>query len=561
MSDPTKLLKRFQINKYQRSNIEGAFELIEQFVVPFRGDFFSDMMNEYEMDWRRRDIFDSTAIFANHTLSSNVHAGLTNPVSRWFDIRFRDETLNKIPSVRDWCEISSQGIFWALQESNFNLEASECYLDLTSFGTSVILEEAVEKKDRSLDALDFNATPIKECYYEVDHKNRVIYFYREYNWTYTQVLEKFGDDTPADIKGFASDSEKCDQKETYVLVIFPRNGIDRDIPLDRIVAAEKRPFGYMYIREKDSTKLGGEGGYYEMPAFVPRWRKTIGSLWGHSPAMVCLSDILTLNQLVELILTAAEKVIDPPLLTTRRGVIGDVDLSPAGVTTVASRDSLIPFESKARFDVSQLQKESLQQSIRQAFFVDQLQLKESPAMTATEVNVRYELMQRLLGPTLSRLQHDFLDPLIQRTFNILYRYQMIPEVPRAVKSAGQGELDIEYIGPMARAQKGDQVGAIQSFLVDVASASEMFPEARDNIDIDEAVRQIGNLRGVPPKILKDKGSVNTKRKQTKQAQAQERNLALAQGGSEVVKNLSSVEGGLGEEVANAIGGGGKAAAA
>lgn len=558
--NPKKLLKRFHICKRNRSNVEGVYSLIEQFVVPFRGDFFSDIMSEDQMDWRRRDIFDSTAIFANHILSSNVHAGLTNPVSRWFDIRFRDETLNSIPSVRDWCEISSQGVFWALQESNFNLEASECYLDLTSFGTSIVLEEAVEKKDRSLDSLDFNAAPIKECYYEVDHKSRVLYFYWEKHWTYTQIYEKFGDLTPSDITQYATDVEKCDQKEAIILCIFPRQGVDRDTPLDTIVPPNRRPFGYMYIREKDATIIGGEGGYYEMPAFVPRWRKTIGSMAGHSPAMICLSDILTLNQLVELILTAAEKVIDPPILTTRRGILGDLDLTPAGITKVASLESLQPFESKARFDVSQLEKEAIQNSIRQAFYVDQLQLKESPAMTATEVNVRYELMQRLLGPTLSRLQHDFLDPLIQRTFNILYRYGMIPEIPRAV-SQKSGELDIEYIGPMARAQKGDQVAAIQGFMGDVAATAELFPEARDNVDVDEAVREIGNLRGIPAKILKEKGKVQTERKERNSKQEQERKLALAQGGASIVKDLSSAGGGVSEAAQAAIGGAGASQAA
>ena len=42
-------------------------------------------------------------------------------------------------------------------------------------------------------------------------------------------------------------------------------------------------------------------------------------------------------------------------------------------------------------------------------------------MTATEVQVRYELMQRLLGPTLGRFQSEFLNPLIERVFGIMFR--------------------------------------------------------------------------------------------------------------------------------------------
>jgi len=100
------------------------------------------------------------------------------------------------------------------------------------------------------------------------------------------------------------------------------------------------------ILYEDATQLGDEGGYFEMPAFVPRWRKTAGSQWGYSPAMVCLSDVLTLNQLVELILIAGEKVVDPPVLGRRRGVFGDVDLRAGGYTTVADEKSITVFESK-----------------------------------------------------------------------------------------------------------------------------------------------------------------------------------------------------------------------
>ena len=65
----TVLRSRFDANKSNRSNIEGTFELIEQFVVPYRGAFFSDSMSELEVNWRKRSIFDSTAIIACQALA------------------------------------------------------------------------------------------------------------------------------------------------------------------------------------------------------------------------------------------------------------------------------------------------------------------------------------------------------------------------------------------------------------------------------------------------------------------------------------------------------------
>ncbi len=68
--------------------------------------------------------------------------------------------------------------------------------------------------------------------------------------------------------------------------------------------------------------------------------------------------------------------------------------------------------------------EQRREAIRQAFFVDQLMLRESPNMTATEVIARNEEKMRLLGPVLGRLQAEMLQPLINRSFNLLAKQRI-----------------------------------------------------------------------------------------------------------------------------------------
>lgn len=266
-----------------------------------------------------------------------------------------------------------------------------------------------------------------------------------------------------------------------------------------------------YVLHKDAFELGEEGGYYENPAFIPRWRKTSKSMWGHGPAMIALPDILTINQLVELILKATEKVVDPPTKVTERGLLSDLDLEPAGMTVVRTMDSMEPYESGARFDVSQLQREQLKQSIRSIFYVDQLELKESPAMTATEVQTRYELMQRLLGPTLGRLQSDYLDPLVQRTFNILYRAGQFGELPATITDEGNGELDIIYTGPLVRAQRADIAQGVSRWVASLAELGEIVPEVMDIPNWDAIGKELGSLEGVPAKLMNSNSQIKKKR--------------------------------------------------
>lgn len=546
--ETTLLRKRYQQCESERSNIDSAFMAIEKFIMPFSGQFGGSADSEYEIDWRKRDLLDSTAVIANQNLAANIHAGITSPVFQWFDFRFFDEELNKHQASITWLTECSRRVFYTLQQSNFNLEVNNVYLDLTGFGTGVLIEEVEEDEAGDLKSIVFHGVPMAEAFFEDDHNGQIKYFYRHLKWTPVQIMSKFGDDTPADIVEKAEDGNSVDERISVIFAIYPRDGFEVQ-PGVKMLDKTKRPYGSKYFLLKDGTELGEEDGYYEMPAFIPRWRRTTGSKWGHSPGMICLSDVLTLNALVELTLKAAEKVVDPPILTTRRGVFGDIDLDASGVTVVSSMEALKVFESGARFDVSSLQKADLQQSIRQTFFMDQLQLKESPAMTATEVQVRYELMQRLMGPTLNQLQYDFLDPLVQRTFRILYRYNKLPETPSIVKDA---DMQVEYLGPMSRAQKADQVASVERWLGTLAQFAEAYPQLMDIPNVDDAGRFLGNAGGVPPELIRGKSEIESERKKKQKKMEAQQKLEQATQVSEIVRNVGGKE---------AISGGQEAAAA
>ena len=78
-----------------------------------------------------------------------------------------------------------------------------------------------------------------------------------------------------------------------------------------------------------------------------------------------------------------------------------------------------------------MKENQLRTAIRQAYYSDQLQLQEGPQMTATEVQVRYELMQRLFN--ISRFQSEFLNPLIERVFGIMFRAGALLPEPESIE--------------------------------------------------------------------------------------------------------------------------------
>ena len=514
-----------------RKTPENTWDLIERFIAPLHGGkFFQDQTSEHEIDWRRgRDVFDSTAILAANTLASSVHGALTNPSTKWFDLRFRREKLNLNDAAKEWLQACSDRIWYALQESDFNLQINEAYIDLVSFGTSCIVEEVISETEWK--GLDFSTLPIREIYFEPGYNGQILRFFRRYEWHPLQILDKFDNKfVPDSIKEKAKLPAQADQKHTVIFAIYQRES-KKNADTSKILLPKERPWESKYILHESAEMIGEEGGFYEMPAFLPRWQKASGSVWGFGPGTIAISDVMTLNTMVEQRLAAAAKVIDPPTLVTERGLMSDLDLQPGGQTVVRDINSIQPYESGARFDVADQMIMDYRININKVFLVDRLELKESPAMTATEVNARFDLMQRLLGPVFGRLQTDLLDPLIERTFRILLRGGQLPEMPEILREI-ETELDVDYIGPMARAQKSDSISMITQWVSMMAEMGDVFPEMTVLPEPQAVGRELAKSMNVPATIVRSKEEVDAIVKQKEQEALQARQLELAMGAAE-----------------------------
>lgn len=522
--------RKYDVLIAARKNLEGTLDLIERYIAPFRNKFFEETQNEGAVNWRKRDLMDSTAIAAAPNLAASMHSGITNPNYQWYDVRFRDKTLKDNSEAKVWLEEASREVFLTLQESNFNVEVNEVYLDLVTNGTTAIVEEVEEDSAGGFDNLIFKTIPANQVVFERDAKEQVVTMYRRLDWNPVKIMNKFDAETvPEEIVKKAKNPTGRTEDVTVICCIYkredtPDNLRDTD---SKILAAEKRPFGLEYFVYDTCEPLGKPGGDYEMPAFAPRWSKVSGSAWGFSPAMIALSDVLSLNELIKVDYLARGKAADPPVITTRRGVFGNLDVSAGGVNVVMNKDSISYLDSHARFDAIDTGVLRLQRSIERIFMVDQLELKESPAMTATEVMARMQLMQRLLGPTHGRIEAEFLNPLIQRTFNILYRYGKLPEIPSSVEMS-KAAIEIEYMGPTARAQKLDQVTAVERWTADLTAMTQIHPEVRFVPKPIEIARELGAFLGVPAKLMHDAAEVTKRYNEFKKEQAEANKAAQMQ---------------------------------
>ena len=507
--------KRVDALASDRGTWEVNWQEILDYVMPRKADVVT-LRTKGEK--RTEVLFDSSAITANNLLAASLHGTLTSPSLPWFSIKLRDEELNKNRDVQLWLEDTGRKMYDTFNETNFNTEVHELYLDLCSIGTAAIfVEEANEGFNKN--GIHFNTLHIAEYYIQENVNGKVDTLYRKYKLTARQAVQEFGEKNVGE-KILTAAKEKPDQKFNFIHAVEPTEDYKRAV--GKVVT--KLPFHSCHVCEEDKMVVR-TGGYNEFPYLVPRWSKATGEIFGRSPSYNALPDIKTLNKAVEIGLKAWAKAIDPPLLVQDDGVIGRVRTTPAGITVVRNDGAVKPLQIGSNWQITDLKENQLRTAIRQAFYSDQLQLQDGPQMTATEVQVRYELMQRLLGPTLGRFQTEFLNPLIERVFGIMYRAKALNEAPSII---GDTKIDIEYVGPLARSQRMEEAVAIERLYQLAMSIGQIDPSIMDNIDHDEAIRMRAKLLGVPKTIMKDINAVNDMREQRAMMQQAQQQAQLQQ---------------------------------
>jgi hypothetical protein len=536
--EPKEIKKRFEALWSDRKIVEQQWQTIEGYVAPYRGKFFKENAGEASIEWKsNRHIYDATAVQAHIQLANSIHGSMTNPAIVWFEMQWRNPELQDNYDAKIWLENAGKRIYDELQDSNFNLEANNTYRNLTSFATAAIMEEPKADITEPWKGVQFTSVPIKQVYFEPDENGQAYNFYRLLQWRPSKLVSKFGyDNLPQTIQQQYDSSQ--DLAVQVIFAVYTRK--DKLNQKETVLTEENRPYGWAYLLRDDASVIKS-GGYYEMPAFIPRWEVTDESMWGNGPAHYALADILTLNEMVALDLRSREKVIDPALLVQERAILNNLDLSPGAQNVVRDVTQIKPFESAARFDAVEATIMRLQSSVQKYFYIDQLELKESPAMTATEVQVRYELMQRLLSSTMARLKEDFLDPLLTRTFNLLYRAGEFDDLPEGVELT---DYDIEYIGPLSRSMKFDQSASIERWITQLQLIAQNGGPAEEVLlvpDYDKLARMAADNLNLPTELTRSPEDVAADVEQQKAQASRQASAEAASAEAAAAKDLGQAE--------------------
>ena len=511
------LVKRFNKLKSQRQNWETHWQEVADYMIPRKADVTK---TRSKGDKRTELIFDSSPMQSVELLAASLHGMLTNPSTPWFSLSFKNQEMENEDEAKLWLESATEVMYTAFNRSNFQQEIFELYHDLITFGTAAMFVEEDEE-----DHLKFSTRHINEIFISENDKGRIDTVYRKFKISARAALQKFGN--------VSKDIEVKAAKDPYeeiniIHAVYPRSDFDPK-KQDKI----NMPFESVYMDE-DGEELS-VSGFKEFPFVVPRYLKASHEIYGRSPAMTALPDVKMLNEMSKTTIKAAQKQVDPPLLVPDDGFILPVRTVPGGLNFYRSgtRDRIEPLNIGANNPLGLNMEEQRRNSIRNAFYVNQLMMQNGPQMTATEVIQRNEEKMRLLGPVLGRLQSELLKPLIDRAFAILLRKNLLPPAPDFL--SGQ-DIDIEYVSPLAKAQKSTELQAIMRGIEVMGSLANVAP-VFDYINFDKLVKHLTDIIGMPQKILKPMSQVKAERQQAQQQQAEQQQMQqmqqMAQAGGQI----------------------------
>jgi hypothetical protein len=489
------IIMKIEALKSERGTLDTHLQELADYLIPTKNNI---QRTRVEGEKVQQHLLDNTGAQSLILLAGFLHGLLTNPNSQFFELTTGDEDLDNRDDVRIWLQKQSKKMLSVLNNSNFQTEIHELYIDLCGFGTSVM---SIEEDDESI--VRFATRPIKGCYIEEDNMGRVCGLYREFEWTAQQVVQQFGEGVLAKSKKLKDSFDKKQTDKFWIVHSVYKTYFDKSKQ-----KAQALPYTSCYVLKADKVELSS-GGFRTFPYIAPRWVKHAGEKYGRSPGMVALPEVKTVNLMVETTIKGAQKVVDPPLQAPDDGFIGAIRTRSGAINfyRAGTQDRITPIFNDARIDFGFQVIEDKRARIREAFFVDQLRLRQGDRMTTVEVEQRIEEGMRFMGPVLARQNSETLRGIIFRLWEIMDQKRMIDPAPDILKQRGIQQLDVQYSSLIARTQKQGEAKSILRAIEQASPFISADPSVLDWIDSAEAFKKIWRINNAPQEIIRSKQQV------------------------------------------------------
>lgn len=413
------------------------------YAIPQRNRFWRPKQFQGEMRGSR--LYDTTAVEATKTFVSKLHDAMTPPGVQWgylmLDDNYTTEDIVEVEQAQMALDDYMRKLFNYIHASNFDVAINECYFDL-AIGTSCL----IVNQNNDEHPLVFTSVPMDILSIEEAMTGRIESWYR--TWQDTKINE-ITQRWPKAVITLSMQQDMLQDRDSTVNKIY--EGVMYKPELGA------KPYCYMVTTDMDILFCE----YLESnPGIVWRFQKTNNEIFGRGPVVDALPSIISLQEMARVELASAN-------LNTFRPYMGFSDsvfnphtfkLEPFTIIPIApigtgGQFPLQPLPDSSSPQFAQLTIADLRYQIKQLLFSDDqenaAQASKQPE-TATAIQVEKQDLAQRIGPLFSRLQQEFLWPLIKRVAYILDKMGLLP-MPKI-----DGKLvQFKYKSPLALA-KGQQ---------------------------------------------------------------------------------------------------------
>ena len=541
MPSKAKCIARMKQLHNARRDYVTRWKEIRDFQLPFIGEF--DDTQDSTNPARRRDlkIAQGVAWLAAQAFAAGVMSGLTPPSRQWFKYAFSDNRLDgdqEAARVLDERQAITANV---LAKTNFYNSIHSCYMELP-FGQACLGIFPAAKF-----GVRFTQFTIGSYYLASGADGKINVFGRKFKMTAHQLEEQFGrENLPDGIQRALDNNQRYEKLYTVNWLIEPNDGRMPD-RIDKLNMPYRSIYWLDRSKEEECLYVGG---CEEFPTPAGRYQVAANQAYGQGPGWFAEGDSKSYQLMKKDYLTALELGVKPPVQAPPEAVIAGVNLIPGGLTPVESTQKIEPlFQVNVPLNYLAEEMTRVGDDIRRAYSADLFLLLDSidsGQMTAREVMERTQEKLQQLGPVVERLQDEFLNPIIERVYNILDRAGVFPPIPpELAQRLAEEEIKIEYISPLAQAQKMSGLVNIEQSIAFVGQMVQLWPEVRHKVDpfgtLTEYFKIIGTPAGVSNSDEKIQQMLEAEQAAMQQQQQLEQGLATAQAAApaaQAAKNLT-----------------------
>lgn len=496
LPEKKKLVQRLKELYEKRREYVNRWIEIRDYQLPFVGEFVET--GDRLSPARRKDlkIAQGVAWLAAQVFAAGVMSGLTPPSRQWFRFAFKRPDLNGNVEALKVLEQRQEIVSYILAKSNFYNSVHSVYLELP-FGQCPL---AIFYDPTN--GVRFQAMTIGTYALGVDGFGKVQTFARKYEMTLPQIVDCFGlEALPKNLQEQVKNGTGLAKTYQVNWLVQPN---DKRLPgyVDRL----NMPYRSVYWLDKsEEDEFLYVGGFEEWAIPVARYLVNGLEPYGKGPGWFAEGDSKMLQLLKKDYLTAVELGIKPPMKGPAQLMNnGGINLIPGGLTTVddQSQQFVTPLFD-VRLDLSHAEQEIIrtEDAIKRAYSADlflMLDSLDNGRMTAREVMERTQEKLQQLGPVVERLQDEFLTLVIQRVYNIIDRSGGFPPVPEEILEViGEEDIEVDYISPLAQAQKMSGLVNIEQGIAQVAQMAQLWPEVLKKVDPLATISKYFEMLGAP----------------------------------------------------------------